>query len=232
MVVLPERVQSDVAEGEMQRPAWGLPADAARLDGPLPVRDGPAVRMRAIRPDDTERLRAFHARLSAETIELRYFHAVPVLPPDQVEHLTHVDYQNRMALAATVGADGADDAEGADESIIAVVRYERTGPEEAEVAFVVEDRWQHHGIASALFARLVEYARARGFTTLVAEVLASNLPMRALLRHAGFPYTVRYDVGCVEMRLDISTPPTIPTAPETQVPPATTGGARSARVRA
>jgi GNAT superfamily N-acetyltransferase len=224
MVVLPERAQTDTNEGEPRQPAWGLPADAARLDGPLPVRDGPAVRMRAIRPDDTERLRAFHTRLSPETIELRYFHAVAVLPPDQAEHLTHVDYENRMALVATVGA-GAGGADVADESIIAVVRYERTGPEEAEVAFVVEDRWQHHGIASALFARLVEYARARGFTTLVAEVLASNLPMRALLRHAGFPYTVRYDVGCLEMRLDIAAPPAIPTAPETQVPPVSTGGA-------
>jgi GNAT superfamily N-acetyltransferase len=164
------------------------------------LRDGTSVGVRPIRPDDDGRLRAFHARLSPQSIHRRFFASLPSLPPAQAERFTHVDYEGRMALVATAGA-------GAGEAIIAVVRYERVGPETAEVAFVVEDRWQHRGIAGALFARLAEYARARGFTALVAVTLVDNLPMRAVLSHAGYPHTVRYVDGCVEVRLDIGARP-------------------------
>ena len=55
-----------------------------------------------------------------------------------------MDYVDRMALVATRG-------EGEAEEILAVVRYDRTaGEREAEVAFVVQDAWQGHGIATAL----------------------------------------------------------------------------------
>jgi hypothetical protein len=74
------------------------------------------VQTRPIRADDTERLRAFHARLSPDTIYLRCFSAVPVLMPHMAERLTHVDYENRMVLVTTPGA-------GDDEQIVAAVRY-------------------------------------------------------------------------------------------------------------
>ena len=174
-----------------------VPDAAAHLAGDLALRDGTTVHVRPIRPDDAPALRAFHARLSPDTIELRYFGLVPVLSDQQIHHLTCLDYENRMALIATIGA-------AASEQLVAVVRYERIGREAAEVAFVVEDRWQRHGIASALFQRLVGYARDRGFRTMVAEVMADNTPMRALLRHAGYPCTMTYADGAVEFRLDIA----------------------------
>jgi GNAT superfamily N-acetyltransferase len=164
------------------------------------LRDGTSVGVRPIRPDDDERLRAFHARLSPESIYRRFFASLPSLPLAQAERFTHVDYEGRMALVATTGS-------GADQAIIAVVRYEQIAAQCAEVAFVVEDRWQHRGIAGALIARLVDYARARGFTSLVAIALVDNLPMRALLSHAGYPHTARYADGCVEVHLDISVRP-------------------------
>lgn len=173
-----------------------LPEAAAHLEGPLTLPDGTTVHVRPIRSGDAPALRAFHARLSPDTIELRYFGLVPVLTDQQVHHLTELDYEDRMALIATTGA-------GTDEQLIAVVRYERIGPETAEVAFVVEDQWQHHGIASALFRLLVGYAREHGFRTLVAEVMATNTPMRTLLCHAGYPCTLAYKSGAVEFRLDI-----------------------------
>ena len=47
--------------------------------------------------------------------------------------------------------------------LLAVVRYDRTTEErEAEVAFVVQDAWQGHGIATALLHQLAAYAHAHG----------------------------------------------------------------------
>lgn len=174
-----------------------------QLDEWLTLRDGAMVRVRAIRPDDTDRLRAFHASLSFQSIVFRFFRAVPELPQELAERFTHVDYQDRMALVATSQASGA----RGEEEIIAVVRYDRTGPHEAreaEVAFVVQDRWQGHGIATELLYRLAAYARERGITTFVALTMGSNQPMLDVFRYSGFPHTSRFQDGEVEVRLDIT----------------------------
>lgn len=180
------------------------PEDAARLTGPLHLRDGAILTMRAIRVDDTERLRTFHAHLSLETIYLRFFTLLKELPLDMTERLTYVDYENQMALVATSG-EGND--EQIAEQIVAVVRYERAGPTVGEVAFVVADDWQGRGIATVLLHRLAEYARRRGFVRLVANTLGWNTQMHSMLRHCGFPAVSCSSDGLSVVMLDISRPP-------------------------
>ncbi len=179
-----------------------LPADAQRLVGELHLLDGEIVRTRPIQPSDTAMLQAFHASLSPETIELRFFGALPVLPEHMAEHFTHVDYADRMALLATSGA-------CPNERILAVGRYDRIGPAEAEVAFVVSDAWQGHGIATALLHRLAAFARIHGISTFVAYVLEGNARMMEVFRHSGFPCAVRASTGELEVRLDIRGEPTV-----------------------
>lgn len=173
-----------------------LPADARALDRPVRLIDGEIVRGRPIRWDDDERLRAFHARLSADTIIFRFFAPVPVLSPAAARHFTHVDYENRMALVATIGA-------GEAEEIIGVVSYERLDAASAEIAFVVHDHWQGRGVATELLHRLAPYAKARGITTLVALTLAGNARMLDVLRNAGYQYAVRPMQTELEVRLAI-----------------------------
>lgn len=172
-------------------------AEQRRMEAPLMLVGGGVMDVRAIRPDDSERLRALFRRLSPETVIFRFFRFMPDLPEADALAFAHVDYENSMALVATTGA-------GADEQICAVVRYARTGPETAEVAFVVEDPWQGHGIATALLHRIAAYARARRFTTFIALTMGDNARMLDVLLHAGFPYTLRYADGEIEAHLDIS----------------------------
>jgi GNAT superfamily N-acetyltransferase len=190
------------ADTEALTPALRVPADAAQLARPVRLRDGSMVFVRPLRADDMRRLQEFHRRLSTDTIVFRFFRVLPELSDQAAYELTHIDYENRMALAATTG-------EGADEQIRAVVRYDRMGPETAEVAFVVEDRWQGRGIATLLLHLLADYARARGFTTLVALTMASNVRMLSVLRHCGFPTQAHFESGDVEVRLDITQPPVL-----------------------
>lgn len=171
----------------------------ASLTETISLRNGAAVVMRAIRPDDTERLQTFHSRLSAETVVMRYFRAAPVLHDGDANRLTHLDYDRRMALVATTG-------EGADERIIGVVRYEPVNAIEGELAFVVDDSWQGLGISTKLLSRLLTYARERGFTTMMAVTMASNVRMRDVLVHARYPYQSRYEDGCLCVTLDITQP--------------------------
>lgn len=188
-----------------------MPPDAARLAGTLVLRDGTRVRTRPIHADDTERLCDFHAHLSRDTVIFRFFRYMPELPVRDANHFTHIDYEDRMALVATQG-------EGEQERILAVVRYDRIAPTSAEVAFVVADAWQGHGIASALLLQLAEYARARGIERLVAITMSSNARMLEVLRHCGFPSTTCFHSGEDEVCLDISAPPAPLLAPLPFIP--------------
>ena len=96
---------------------------------------------------------------------------------------------------------------GETEEILAVVRYEDIGPATAEVAFVVEDHWQGHGIATLLLHRLADYARQRGYTTFVALTMGNNSRMMEVLRNSGFPSTAHTGAGEIEVRLDIGLAP-------------------------
>lgn len=174
-----------------------IPDDAQRLEGALVLRDGSRIHMRPIRADDSTRLQQFHAGLSPETIVFRFFHFVPKLAQEAADHFTHIDYANRMALVATTGA-------GPEEQIVGVVRYERTSPANAEVAFVVADAWQGHGIATSLLRQLAGYARRHGITSFTAVTMADNVKMLVVLRTCGFPCQFRYSNGEVEAILDIS----------------------------
>lgn len=177
-----------------------IPNDARLLEGEMVLRDGSHMHMRPIRADDSVRLQTFHAKLSPETIVFRFFYFVPQLAQDAADHFTHVDYANRMALVATITT-------GAEEQIVGVVRYERIGPSDAEVAFVVADAWQGHGIATALLLQLAGYAREHGITTFTAVTMANNVKMIVVLRTCGFPCQLRYSNGEVEAKLDISHQP-------------------------
>ena len=179
------------------------PPTVARLAETLRVRDGRIVTLRAIQPDDAERLQAFHRRLTPDTVIYRFFHYMPELSAEEAYWFTHLDYDQRMAFVVTSPAEG--DASG--EAIHAVGRYESLGSERAEVAFVVEDAWQGSGLASTLLRRLASFARDRGLTTFVAVTMGSNIRMQNVFRHSGFPCKMRYDEGEIAVTLDVSQEP-------------------------
>ena len=94
--------------------------------------------VRPIRPDDGPRLVEFHHHLLPRSVFLRFFSFHPELSAKEVEHFCCVDYVNRLALVV--------ESEG---RLIAVGRYDSApGETEAEVAFVVSDEFQHHGIGA------------------------------------------------------------------------------------
>ena len=152
--------------------AAGYPAEW-ELDALLA--DGAPVHIRPIRPSDAAGLLAFHRGLSAETVYRRFFSPHPTLSQREVERFTTVDYRDRFALVATLEGD-----------IVAVARYDREGPETAEVAFVVSDAHQGRGVGSLLLEQLAAAARERGIRRFVADTLVSNTPMLGVFRDAGF----------------------------------------------
>ena len=140
--------------------------------GPRPE-DGHSVTWRPIHTDDVDRLERLFFRLSPETVYRRFFQPVTRPSRSTLEYLAGVDHVDREAVVAVAG-----------DEIIGVARYDRhaDNPSAAEVAIVVEDAWQHHGVASFLMRRLGQLAVERGITSFDAAVLAENRPALALTR--------------------------------------------------
>jgi GNAT superfamily N-acetyltransferase len=165
-------------------------AFAAIADGPRANCD---FSLRPIAPSDAGALVRFHEQLSDQTLRLRYFNLHRNLAPDEVGHLTCVDGFNRVAYVVEREGD-----------IIAVGRYDRCDkPCRAEVAFVVADEFQYHGLGPMLLERLVETAKLASIGEFCASVLAENAAMLAVFHGAGFPFAEEHFGDVVELTMEI-----------------------------
>jgi acyl-CoA synthetase (NDP forming)/RimJ/RimL family protein N-acetyltransferase len=157
------------------------------------LRDGGTCHLRPIRPDDAAGLVAFHSRLSPQTVYFRFFAPYPRLSDRDVERFTTVDHVDRVALVATIG-----------DAVIGVVRYDRVGPDEAEVAFVIEDEHQGRGLGTIFLEHIAQAARERGIRRFVAEVLPENARMLEVFEHAGYTAETSRDEGFIALSFDIT----------------------------
>lgn len=158
---------------------------------------GTVLHLRPIRPDDAPKLVAFHSSLSAQSVYLRFFTFHPVLTAREVERFTHVDYVDRLAFVVMDGP-----------RMVAVGRFDRVpGTRRAEVAFVVDDDYQHQGLGTLLADELAAAARARGIDEFVADTLAENTSMLEMFRRTGFPVRSSYEEGLVRVRFSIDPVP-------------------------
>jgi GNAT superfamily N-acetyltransferase len=140
-----------------------------------PLRTGAQVRVRPVEPADKPRLAAFLARLSPETVRGRFLTAKPGLSAAELRYLTEIDGRDHVALVA-VPLDEPD-------RIVAVARSVRIAdrPDTAEMAVVVDDEWQGHGLGSLLAEALADAARKAGIRRLAAIMLGANEPARRLV---------------------------------------------------
>ena len=134
--------------------------------------DGTPVDIRPIEPADAAELIRAHDLLSDETRRRRFFSPHPKLSEAEAAHFTTVDHVDREAFVVLY-----------ENRIIAVGRYDRVREDTAEVAFVVGDAWQSHGIATLLLDCLAERALAAGITRFDADTFGDNQAMLAVFRH-------------------------------------------------
>ena len=73
----------------------------------------------------------------------------------------------------------------------------------AEIGVTVADRWQGHGVGSALLRQLIETARRIGFESLFAEVLPANGQMRCLLKRHDFTCSAEPFAQTLDFRLEL-----------------------------
>jgi acetyl coenzyme A synthetase (ADP forming)-like protein len=145
------------------------------------LRDGRAIRLRPIKPEDAPREHRFFQRVGPESVYRRFFQVKTDLTPDELRHFTNVDYEDRMAFVAIQ-----------DDEMVAVGRYDvlldksEGDKRVAEVAFLVQDDFQGRGVGSLLLQHLTVYARLQGITEFEAFVLDDNRAMMRIFRNSGY----------------------------------------------
>ncbi len=174
----------------------GATAYPREREADVVLRDGSTVHVRPVRQGDELSVRAFLDALSPESIGFRFFGA-----PD-LDWVTawsvDVDYADRYALVAESGTP---------RSVIAHAAYIRLDAARAEVAFMVADAWQGHGIGTILLAHLAGVAEKHGISTFTAEVLPANHRMIEVFRESGFPVDMRATPEAIAIELPTSLSP-------------------------
>jgi GNAT superfamily N-acetyltransferase len=185
VALMRERTRTFLAEAEaarrsrpLRRPL-GRPSEGRPSEGrPVRLRDGSAVLIRPVRPEDAGLLEDGFA-------ELRCF--------------TDVDHRDHEALGAL------DHARGGGVGIARYVR-DREDPHAAEIAVTIIDGWQGRGLGTELLARLSERACQEGIRRFTAAVAADNAAMTGLLRNLGADLVGR-EFGTLEYEMALACVP-------------------------
>ena len=171
--------------------------------GALRLPAGGCVTLRPVGASDGAVLQAYVRGLSSESRYNRFFGALNELPPSELEHVTHLDRTHEVALVAEADVDGAP-------IVVAEARYALSRERrECEFALSIADTWHRKGIGTLIMADVERRAASLGAERLVADVLRSNAPMKALARKAGFGLAdVPRDARLIRIVKDLASPRT------------------------
>jgi ribosomal protein S18 acetylase RimI-like enzyme len=152
--------------------------DAANFSVNEKLRDGGRVTIRSLRPEDRSAFMAAVAQTGSQSIHRRFFTPRRNFSESETSYFVDVDFVKYVALIAAVEADG-------ESRIVGGGRYIVGQPGEAELAFMVVDRYQGR-IGKALLRHLIAIARHGDLRELNADVLADNTAMLKVFEGSGF----------------------------------------------
>jgi acetyltransferase len=182
-------VLHDAGVAEDALPALAIRPYPVQYVGSWTLKNGAAVTIRPIRPEDEPLMVRFHATVSERSVYFRYLHMMGLSQRVAHERLTRVcfiDYARDMALLAEQR-----DAAGRP-VVLAVGRLMKTrGANEAEFALLVADACQHQGLGTELLRRLVQIGRDEKLARIVASIDPENRDMQIVSERVGF--SVAYD---------------------------------------
>ncbi len=164
------------------------------------MKTGGEATIRPIRPEDEPRLIKLHEALSDRSVYMRYFQPLKLSQRTAHERLTRIcfiDYDREMVLVA-------EHEKGDIRELIAIGRLNKLhGRQEAEMAVLVADRFQHHGLGAELYRRLLAIAREEGIRRVISVILAENHDMLTICQKLGFQLHSDLEDGTVRAELQL-----------------------------
>jgi acetyl coenzyme A synthetase (ADP forming)-like protein len=169
----------------------------AHLEADVVLRNGRTLRIRPVRGNDREHLRAFFMTLSPETLHARFF-AMCTADQALLYAPASVDYVHDFGVVGEVG-----------DRIVAVAHYFASPrhPSIAEVAFAIADDQQGCGIGTLLLEKLAAAASRNHIERFEAELLSHNARMLDVFLSSGFDVLRRSDEGTIHVSFAIGATP-------------------------
>ena len=164
--------------------------------------------LRAIGPQDAERLQDYVRDLSSESRRNRYLGALRELTPTRLDGLTRLGGPGEVVLLAL--AQVGSRLQMVAEAMLVIAPNSERG----EIALSVADEWQRRGLGTLLLRHLERRARRAGARYLFGDVLRTNTAMKGLARKSGYSLRSLFtDARLVEIVKDLS-PPGKPALPQ------------------
>ncbi|MGO9045967.1 MAG: GNAT family N-acetyltransferase [Xanthobacteraceae bacterium] len=144
----------------------------------MKLRDGTAILVRPVRPEDEPLYGPFFAAVTAGDLRLRFFAPVKNFSHGFIARFTQIDYARAMAFIAIDEESGA---------MLGVVRLHADADyTSGEYAILVRSDLKGHGLGWLLMQLIIEYARSEGIRTIKGQVLRENTMMLDMCRELGF----------------------------------------------
>lgn len=196
-------VLSDPETPEDQLPRPAIRPYPVQYAWPWKMRNGDAVLIRPIRPDDEPMIAKFHRTLSERSVHLRYFCAMKFRQRVSHERLSRIcfaDYDRELPLVVE-----RSDSATSEREILGVGRLSKLpGRSVGEFSLLISDAWQGQGLGTELLRRLVQIARDEHLRSLTASVLYDNIEMKRICDELGFDLGSRRDDGTVRAELRLA----------------------------
>src|SRR5579864_878490 len=122
--------------------AGSADSKADEFEGDVVLADGSTLHIRAMHCDDEPLIARMYEKLSADSIYLRFFSPVSPRMATALE-MNHTGEPTNAARVAVLGGE-----------VVGAARYDIVDTGTAEVAFVVADEFQGHGVATLLLEHL------------------------------------------------------------------------------
>jgi GNAT superfamily N-acetyltransferase len=135
---------------------------------------------RPVKASDERLFQEYLYHLSERSVYLRFFQVRKDFPHELAQELVAVDYEENLGIVGTLGSSDTS-------PIIAAGHWMLDFSENmAEVAFSVQDEYQHKGIGTHLLHFLIRAARERGIRGFKATVLLANKAMMSIFQNSGY----------------------------------------------
>ena len=194
--LLKEAIEAKYLSAEMADREGKILVGPKELKTTYLLNDGTQLNFRAIHPTDEPRMRDLFYKLSAATIYYRFMSHQKRVSRHQIQDFVYIDHRNDVTIVGTL-------PESYGEEIIAMGSYYLDPKTNlAEVAFVVSDHWQNHGIGTFLLKHLMRTARRNGIRGFTAEVLVENKPMQAVINKSNTKVSSKVGTGVVSFQMD------------------------------
>jgi acetyltransferase len=141
------------------------------------LKDGNAILLRPIRPEDETLFKELFESFSEETMRFRFFQIIKDITHETLTRYCNIDYDREIAIVAQL--------KGSSKIIGATRLILEPGRKCGEFAVVVGDPWHGLGLGSKLMDCVIEIAKDMGIETIYGYVMLDNTKMVNLCRKKG-----------------------------------------------